>query len=229
MRSAVNNILLAVDDPFSDYEILIIDCLDKDGKDDGTREIAKELAVSDRHIRHIQNPYVSLGYKYWQGVDSAKFKYITWFPGDNETSLEAIKDILKSAGKFDIVIPYTVNTEVRPLKRRIISRLYTFLINMMFGLNLRYFNGPAVHKVALLKALPQSTRENRGFSFNAEILVRLIKAGHSYIEMPIYIQPRVYGKAKSVSWESLKDVLKKIFKLFWEIRIKRFISSTSSH
>ena len=224
LKPTIDNILQAVDDLFSDFEILIIDCVGKDGKDDGTRQIAKELAASNPHIKHIQNTYVSLGYKYWQGVSLAKFKYITFFPGDNETAPETIKEILRATGKADVIISYIANMEVRPLKRRIISRLYTFLINMMFGLNLRYFNGPSVYRVELLRALPSRVKENYGFSYNAEILARLIKAGHKYIEVSMYLQPRTYGRAKALSAESFKDVIARILKLFWEIRIRRPIS-----
>ena len=228
LRSAVNSILAAVDDLFSDYEILIIDCLDKDGTDDGTRKIAEEMARKNPRIKSVQNPYVSLGRKFWQGVDLAKFEYVTWFPGDNETAPETIKKILHFVGKADIAVSYIANMEVRPLKRRIISKTYTFIINILFSLNLRYFNGPPVHKTNLLKSLPSVAKKNEGFSFGAEILVRLIKAGHNYVEVPMYLQPRAYGKAKALSVESFKDVIARILKLFWEIRIRRFISSILS-
>ncbi|OHA14529.1 MAG: hypothetical protein A3A10_02620 [Candidatus Tagabacteria bacterium RIFCSPLOWO2_01_FULL_42_9] len=219
LRDATDSILTAVDGLFADYEILIIDCLDKDGKDDGTRKIAEEMARENPHIKSAQNSYVSLGYKYWQGVALAKFEYITFFPGDNETSPETIKEILRAAGKADMVISYIANMEIRERKRRIISKIYTFLMNMLFGMNLRYFNGPGVYKAELLKALPSYVKENHGFSYNAEILVRLIKAGHKYIEVPMYLQPRTYGQAKALNAENFKDVVKRILKLFWETRI----------
>ena len=149
----------------------------------------------------------------------AKFEYITFFPGDNETSPETIKEILRAAGKADMVISYIANMEIRERKRRIISKIYTFLMNMLFGMNLRYFNGPGVYKAELLKALPSYVKENHGFSYNAEILVRLIKAGHKYIEVPMYLQPRTYGQAKALNAENFKDVVKRILKLFWETRI----------
>lgn len=221
LRDAVNSILAAVDDLFAEYEILIIDCLDKDGNDDGTRKIAEEMARENPHIKSVQNPYVSIGYKYWQGVGLAKFEHITFFPGDNETAPETVKEILRSVGKADVVVSYIANMEIRERKRRVVSKIYTFLMNMLFGMNLRYFNGPSVYKVELLKALPPSVKENYGFSYNAEILVRLIKAGHKYIEVPMYLQPRSYGDAKALTTENLISVVSRIGKLFWEVQVLR--------
>jgi glycosyltransferase involved in cell wall biosynthesis len=219
LESAISNILASIDDLFSNWEILIIDCVDKDGKDDGTRAIAKKLAESNSHIRAIQNPYVNLGYKYWQGVGLAKFEYIIWLPGDNETTPETIKNLFEAAGKADIICSYTVNTTVRSLKRRIISKMYTFIINTLFGLQLRYFNGPSIYKTELLKSLTPAVKKNKSFSYNTEILVRSIKGGHSYVEIPQYIQKRK-GKTKALNLKNFFDVIKNIVKLFWELHHK---------
>jgi glycosyltransferase involved in cell wall biosynthesis len=218
LELAVNNILKSADGLFSDYEILIIDCLDKDGKDDGTRKIADELAGNNPKILAIHNPYVSLGAKYWQGVSLAKYGYISWIPGDNETDAETIKTIFNNTGKADIVCSYTINPEVRSLKRRIISKVYTFFINALFGLNLKYFNGVSVYKASLLKPLLRSAGKNTTFSYNAEILVRLLKAGHHYIEVPQRIRKQ-QGRGGFLRYGPY-DTIKMVLKLFWEVEIR---------
>lgn len=205
---------------FPDYEIIIIDCLDKDGKDDGTAKIAEELSKLNFHIRAIHNPYVNLGYKFWQGVSLAKMEYFIWIPGDGENN-DSIKEIFSTVGKADIVVPYALNTEVRPLHRRAISQIYTFFINLLFGLKIKYFNGTCIYKTALLHSLPESAKKTTDFSFGAEILARLLKRGSSYIEKGIYLNPRNSGKPKALNLTNFKDVLKNIIKLFWEIRIKK--------
>ncbi len=219
IKPTIDNIIEAADDLFSDYEILIIDCVGKDGKDDGTAAIAGELADKNPRIRVVHNPYISLGAKYWQGVNLAKFKYLTWFPGDNETSPETIKNIFQAVGKADIVCSYAANTKVRSWRRRLIAWLYTFFINTAFGLKLKYFNGVSVYKTELLKNLSQKAKENEGYSFSAEILVRLLKNGYNYMEVPQYIVPRKFGKNKSLNLEAFKSVAKRMISLFWELEI----------
>jgi glycosyltransferase involved in cell wall biosynthesis len=229
LESTVKTILKSAEGLFSDYEILIIDCLDKEGRDDGTREIADELAKNNSKICAVHNNFMNLGAKYWQGVDLAKYEYTTWIPGDNETSSETVKKIFQSAGKSDVVCSYTTNPEVRPFKIRIFSRLYTIVVNTLFGLNLRYFNGVNVYKTALLKSLPESAKKNTAFSYNAEILVRLIKNGSKYIEIPQIIMKKEHKKTNFLSFGYFipryapLNTIKRILKLFWEVEIRNKI------
>lgn len=228
IRATVENVILAITGAgILDYEILIIDCSSQQGKNDATPQIADELAKTNERLRAIHNPYVSLGYKFWQGVDLARSEYVTWIPGDNETELETIKKIFRKVGQADIVCTYTANPEARPLNLRLFSGLYTFVINRLFGLNLRYFNGVVIYKTKLLKALPRSAKENISFSYNVEILVRLIKAGYNYIEIPQSIVRRERSRAKFLNpdyfysrYDPLETV-KRIVKLFWAIKIKK--------
>ncbi len=223
MEPTVQNVLNAVEGWFSLYEILIIDCAGRDGTDDGTRESAEKLARENPKIKSIQNPYVSVGYKYWKGVDFAKFEYYAFFPGDNEISGESIKEILRATGKTDMVLAYTVNTDVRALKRRLFSKTYIFLLNLMFGLKVRYYNGPSIIRTSVLKSLPYIARKNEGFfDFHAEVVVRMLKCRKAtYTEVPMYLQPRVIGASKALTMKHFKHVIKRIGKLFWEIRILR--------
>lgn len=223
MEPTVQNVLSAVEGFFSDYEIFIIDCVRLDGTDDGTRESAEKLAQENPKIKSIQNPYVSVGYKYWKGVDSAKFEYYAFFPGDNEISGESIKEILRATGKTDMVLAYTVNTDVRALKRRLFSKTYIFLLNLMFGLRVRYYNGPSVIKTSILKSLPSSSRKNEGFfDFHAEVVVRMLKCRKAtYAEVPMYLQPRAIGASKALTMKHFRHVIKRIGKLFLEIMVLR--------
>lgn len=223
MEPTVQNILNAVEGWFADYEILIIDCTRRDGTDDGTRESAEKLARENPKIKSVQNPYVSVGYKYWKGVDLAKFEYYAFFPGDNEISGESIKEIIRATGKADMVLAYTVNTEVRAFRRRVFSKTYIFLLNLMFWLKVRYYNGPSVIKTSILKSLPSVARKDEGFfDFHAEIVVRVLKCRKaSYTEVPMYLQPRVIGVSKALTARHFKHVIKRIGKLFWEIMVLR--------
>jgi glycosyltransferase involved in cell wall biosynthesis len=226
IRGTIKNIIWAVNAVgLTDYEILIIDCKKKDGEDDGTPGIAEELSKANHHIRAIHNPYMSLPNKYWQGVFLAKCEYVTWIPGDDVIFPESIKEIFQATGKADVVCCYTMNPEVRPLQRRIISKIFTIFVNLLFGMHLRYFNSITVCKAELLLSLPESAKKNEGFTFNAEILIRLIKSGYNFVEVPHRIKPDPQ-KAGSSGLKNFwlrytpLNIMKALFKLFWEIRIK---------
>ncbi|HEY4499668.1 MAG TPA: glycosyltransferase family 2 protein [Candidatus Paceibacterota bacterium] len=201
---------------FSDYELLIFNDCSKDA----TGAIADGLAKSDAHIRVFHNPTnLGFGFNYIKGVEEARGEYITLFPGDNENADPTLWNVIGAIGKADIVIGYTENTEARPLSRRFISWLYGKILNLGFGLHIRYYNGMSLYKRELVgKALPSTF----GFAFAAAILIRLIKSGFTYLEVPIRIQANTETrKTSAFKIKNIISVFKTIISLWWDIMIKR--------
>lgn len=214
LAAAVATVLRAIDDRFADYELLIVD----DGSTDHTGAIADELAVGNPHIRVIHNPRnMGFGYNYNRGVELARMEYVTMFPGDNEIPGEAIRTILNAVGSADIVVPYIATPSVRSGSRQVISAAFVALVNFLFGLHLRYFNGPCVHRRSLLLSVPMRTH---GFAYMAAILVRLIRSGCSYVEVPMSLQARQHGRSKAFKLKNIVSVLSTLGELFWEVQIR---------
>jgi len=202
---------------FDDYEMMIIDCLREDGTHDGTPEIADALAKKDQHIRVFHNSYINLGRKFWLGVDNAHFPYVVMVAGDNELARESIRGVIAHTGEADIIMSYTANMEIRPLMRRVISRTFTFLTNLIVGLHLRYYNGMCVHKTENLRKIKE---RNDSFAYSAEILAQLIRAGYSHKEVPMILKKRDRGKPTAFKMKNVIGVSRTLFKLFWKYRIK---------
>jgi glycosyltransferase involved in cell wall biosynthesis len=214
LAAAVAAVLDAIDDRFTDYELLIFD----DGSTDRTGSIADGLAAANPHIRVTHNPRnMGFGYNYSRGVELARMEYVTMFPGDNEIPGEAIRAILDAVGSADIVVPYISTPGVRSWSRRVISACFVALINVLFGLRLRYFNGPCVHRRLLLLSVPMRTH---GFAYMAAILVRLIRSGSSYVEVPMPLQARQHGRSKAFRLKNIASVLGTIGRLFWQVQVK---------
>jgi glycosyltransferase involved in cell wall biosynthesis len=214
LSAAVTTVLDAIGQGFQDYELLIFN----DGSTDRTGEIADKLAAGNDKIRVIHNPRnMGFGYNYLRGVQLARMDYVAMFPGDNEIPGDAIQTILGAVGSADIVVPYVATPAVRTWSRRLISAAFVELINFLFGLRLRYFNGPCVHRRRLLMSIPMRTH---GFAYMAAILIRLIRSGHSYVEVPMRLQIRQHGQSKAFKPKNIVSVLATIASLFWEVRLK---------
>lgn len=217
IRAAVDGTVWALNDAgVDDYELLVIDCLRRDGTHDGTPEIADELARQNDRIRVFHNGYINLGAKFWVGVDTSKFPYVILVAGDNELRKEALRDILLHLGQADILITYPINPEIRPLIRRILSRIYVILINLSTGLGLRYYNGSCVHRTDVLRKVKD---RNDNLVYMAKLLVQMIKQGYSYREIPIRLQKRGGGKPSVLTVINFLSVGRTIFELFWRYRI----------
>jgi glycosyltransferase involved in cell wall biosynthesis len=199
-------------------ELLVMTCLDRNGQHDGTVDIVRRLAESDPRIRsvHVEG-YQKLGEKYRQGVQLATKDYVMMIPGDNENDPASFRDIFRQIGTTDMVLSYTPNPELRPLHRRIISRIYTFSLNILFGHRLKYYNGVSVYPVKYLRvALPKTD----SFAYAAEIVLNMLRQGRSYIEVPARVQGRC-GPSKALRWDNLKKVVATISRLWVEYRWKK--------
>jgi hypothetical protein len=55
------------------------------------------------------------------------------------------------------------------------------LVNLLFGLKVNYYNGTVIHRTELIRTVDIKTNS---FAYQAEALVKLLRRGHSYIEVP---------------------------------------------
>ena len=200
----------------NDYEIILID----DGSTDETGRIIDELAAGSDRIKSVHNgSRMGLGYDFRTGISLASKNYVGWFPGDNEITPETIQNIFAKIGESDVIIPvYETPPLARSLFRRILSVAYVALFNTIFGLRLKYFNGPCFFRRQLLSKITMSTD---GPAYMAEILVQLVKMGTPYIEVPMYFKPRKYGKTNVLKWKNVYLIAEIIIRLFFRVHFAR--------
>jgi glycosyltransferase involved in cell wall biosynthesis len=143
-----------------------------------------DLAATYSRLRVFHHPENrGLGASYRLGVDHARSEYVMLLCGDGGMPASSLPAIFDRIGTADIVIPYVRNLrQIKTPARFLVSRTYTRLLNTVFGLQLRYYNGLSVHRVALVRALDV---KSDGFGFQGEILVKLLKAGCSFVQVAV--------------------------------------------
>ena len=198
-----------------DYEILIFNDCSKDR----TKEIADEIAKKDNRVKVIHNLVnKGLGWNYIKGIELANKNYIMLIPGDDDIPDKSIKDIIKYIGKADIINPYFTNAfQTRQFHRVLISKSYVKLMNLILGLDLKYYTGIVLHKNSLLKSLKIN---DQSFSYQVEILAKLLKSGHSFIEIGIEQTGKGSGSSKFFTYKNISGILKSVFCLAYVIRLK---------
>jgi dolichol-phosphate mannosyltransferase len=213
IENAVINIRSVVSKYFSDWELLVFD----DGSSDHTGAIADEMALSDPKIRVIHHliPH-NLGGCYKEGLRLASKEFLIMVPGDNECGVDVMERIFKLVGRADMIIPYTENPEVRPVTRRILSRAFVFLVNALTGNHLSYYNGAVLHTTAIINSIEIHTDS---FGYQAEALVKLLKAGHSYLEVGTKIDYRPSGVSKALRPNNILTVARFLSTLSLESRM----------
>lgn len=209
---AVKKFESAVKEVFEDYEFIIFN----DCSTDKTKEIADNLSKENKKILVVHNKQnMGIGYNYREGIKLSQKKYYMMIPGEGEVNADSIKELLKHVGESDILIPYIENSNVRAIHRRIISKTLTTLLNFLFCLNIKYYNGSVIHKTDILRKVKMTTNSS---AYQVEILIRLLKKGYSYKELP-YRVAKTNG-TESFRIKNLYNFLSTILKLFYEIIIK---------
>ena len=213
LEPAVKMTLDIVRPRFDDYELIIIN----DGSRDKTGEIADTLVAADpAHILvHHNETNKGLDYSYRKGVELASKQYVGWVAGNNLNPRQGLEDTFDAIGLADIVLPYVV-TDVRGLSRRIISRTVVKTLNLLFGLRVKYYTGPCVYRSVDIKNVKVTCQ---GSIALAEILIRLIKSGRTYVEVGLNTKKRTVGKSKTFRFKNFVYVGRAIAGLFWEIQI----------
>ena len=201
IEAAIHTAKVSATKFFEDYELLVFN----DGSSDRTGEIIDRLAKSDPHIKvtHHQTPK-NLGGVYKAALAKASKTYLIMIPGDNENPPSAIDPVLAEAGNADIIIPYTANQGVRPPLRRVVSKSFVTILNLVSGCRLRYYNGTVLQRVDKLREI---TIQTDGFGYQAEALVKLLRKKLTFKEIPIEIAPHQLGrKSRALNVKNLLTV-----------------------
>lgn len=201
---------------FKNLELLIVD----DGSIDQTGAIAENLAGEDSRVAVVHNR-VPLGLSgvVQQGLDLARHEYFMYVDGKGATPADALDTILSNIGKADLVIPYPTNSCERPLARRLISWLYQQILNLFFGLRLKYYNHLVVYRTTMIRSLAIKTDS---YGFQAECVIKLLKKGASFVEVGVEDRFDLEGrKTKAFQLRNILGVGRFFFQTFWDIQIKR--------
>lgn len=211
----VNVALSAVEALKISCEILIID----DGSSDNTNVIAQNLSSNHSNISLITHQInLGIGAAYKSGVKHASQEYLILLPGDNAWPQESVLDILNNIGIKDIIIPYTTSSSDKGIFRKMLSKYYTKLMNGIFNLNIPYYNGIVVHKTNLVKSIEIKSND---FSYQTEVLVKLIKRGYSYHTVAATTRARDGGKSTALKISNIVKLGISITRIYKETILKQ--------
>lgn len=220
IKDAINSVLGALEGITEDYEIIVID----DGSRDQTLKFAQECAESNQRVRVFTNgTNKGYGIVFQWGVALATKTYFTLFPGDNDLAASSLHNAMKQIGQAEIITSYPVANHRRSLFRKTVSKTYVLLINGLFGLDLRYYNGPFVYKTSVLRNIPiRST----GLGVLSECLIKLLKKGYSYKAIPFEHVGRKSDKSKAFSLKGIVSVVQTLCILIKDLRDQKINGKT---
>jgi glycosyltransferase involved in cell wall biosynthesis len=188
-------------------EIIVVN----DGSTDRTGELVEKIMEKENRVRMIRHHSPKgIGASFWEGTDAAKGDVIIMLPGDNENDPQEIMRYYALLKDVDIVIPFVFNKHVRGYFRALLSLIYRFIINTTFRTYLNYTNGTILYRKSILQELDY---RSKGFFFQTDILIRAIKKGYLFAEVPYRLGIRDTGESKAMSFPSLFQVIRGYIRL----------------
>jgi NAD(P)-dependent dehydrogenase (short-subunit alcohol dehydrogenase family) len=199
-----------------DFSIIVFD----DASTDNTLEAAEAAArqypfVSVRRNSRQMGP----GYCTRQGSQEGGSEFVVYVPADNTWPLRSFIELFGHLGKADVVTSYSNNLLAAiPLAKRILSRAYTGILNVLFRKGMRYYNGLTIYPASYFS---QSPIRSRGFGFQAEALIKAIAAGYSFLEIALPVDVANLPRARSVTVGNALDAGLTILRLAFESYVLR--------
>ncbi len=184
-----------------DYEITVVD----DGSGEHTLALLDEIErkyPAIRVIRHARNR--GYGGALRTGFASATREWVFYTDGDAQYDVRELALLLEHAGDdVDVVQGYKI-TRHDPIHRRIIGRIYHWIVKIAFGLRLRDVDCDfRLMRTALFDRIELVSDSG---VICAEMMTKLQRAGARVVEVPVHHFERHHGKSQFFNYARIARV-----------------------
>jgi glycosyltransferase involved in cell wall biosynthesis len=183
------------------YEIIVVDDA---STDDSVAEIENFMQHNPQaRIVLKRNPHpLGVSHNLSDAAVLGRGRFFQMITSSFQDRREAMTSVYDELGNADIIITY-MDPDYRMLHRRILSRLYTRLVNLISGYNVRHYHGtPLFRRVDVLR-----WHSYRRVGFSADMITRLLDEGLSFIEVPTPCHRREIGRSRALSIQNLISLL----------------------
>ncbi len=199
---------------FKNFEILVCDY-----SIDNTPKIIQELSKIYPEIKYVRVERKGIGAGLRAGMLLANYDMIMAYPIDITWDFKCISDsfLVLNSG-IDVAIgsrEHKDSISKRPLKRKILSKLYNILLNFLFDLQIKDSQGTcALKRLDLHKFIDKLDSDTP--VFQTQILIYAKKAGLKSVEIPVVANDN--RKASKVNligdgFSMFKELLREFYKL----------------
>ena len=196
----------------ADFEIILVN----DGSADETGVRADAIAAGDKRVRVVHHPQnMGYGAALQSGIKAARKELIFFTDGDGQFDIGEIKLLLPLIMQNDIVCGYRLDRK-DPLMRKLNGWMWTKLVNLLFGMNIRDID--CAFKLFRAEIFEGVKLSSGGALISAEILARAARRGFRIAEVGVHHYPRTAGKQTGAKPAVIIRAFKELFKLYNRIR-----------
>jgi glycosyltransferase involved in cell wall biosynthesis len=214
--SMILTALVALRQVTDDYEVIVTE----DGSSDYTSQVLEEMSCRYPELRVIHHK-TNLGYgaALRSGFSAACKEWVFYTDGDAQYNPLELIDLVSAVRQdVDIVNGYQIARR-DPLERRIIGRLYNFLVKWAFGLKLRDVD--CDFRLIRRELFQGIELESTTGTFPLELIKKLQDADCTFVEVPVHHYFRQYGISQFFNWPRLWATGIHLAQLWWKLVIRK--------
>ncbi len=217
----INETVKVLDKITDNWEIIVVD----DGSKDLTFTIAKEFAKNDGRIRAISyGKNMGKGFALKYGFEHSRGDLIVFMDADLDLHPREIKKFIKimEKEKADVVVGSKRHTKSKvnyPLKRKILSDSYFFMVKMLFNLNVKDTQvGLKLFKRKVLRDVMPRILVKR-YAFDVEVLANAVRKGYKIVEAPVELD---FKHSSNINWKEIWRMFVDTLAIAYRMHIKRY-------
>ena len=180
--------------------IIVVD----DASRDATASIAKSLPNAVVHIHEKNRGY---GAALRTGFENCSKEYIFYTDGDGQFDSGEIIKLIPLLEKGDVVSAYRVNRK-DPWNRILNAWIYNTFLLIFFRLNVKDVD--CAFKLYRSKFFDNVTLKSDGALIDAEVLIKLKKAGAKIVQTGVNHYPRLVGEQTGSKFKVILKTAKEI-------------------
>ena len=214
--SMVLTAVIAMRQVTDNYEVIVTD----DGSTDHTAIVLAAIAERCpelRVIHHSSNRGYGMALR--TGFKAATKEWVFYTDGDaqyNPLELVALVDAL--APGVDIVNGYKIFRN-DPLYRKLIGRVYHYLVKWTFGFKLRDVD--CDFRLIRRRIFDEVSLESESGTICLEMVKKFQDAGCVFAEVPVSHHHRQYGKSQFFNWKRLWKTLVQLIQLWHKLVLRK--------
>jgi glycosyltransferase involved in cell wall biosynthesis len=223
----LNTIREAMADFDFSYEVLIYNDASTDQTAAVTQKYIEENGLQGQFILVDIEKNSGIGINYYRAAERGRGDYFIVLFGDNAEPAESMRRVFNLIGKADVIIPYfdtrlfdlRFNGDNRSFIRRLISITFAWIVRLISGHNVKYFNGFVIHR---RKNVLKYRGNTYGLGYQAELLCQVLSEPDvSFLEVKVFNYDRVEGMPTAFKPRNVVSVIGSLFRILRRRRFRR--------
>lgn len=195
-----------------EFELIIVN----DGSDDGTRELADELAQTHAQVRaahHEKNR--GYGGALQSGFAASRYDYIFLTDGDGQFDIGEITKLIDLLPEADMSVGWRIK-RADSFIRLVNAKAYCTMIRLLFGLTVKDID--CAFKLIPRRVIEAVDLHSEGALISAELLIKARHAGFTHAQVGVNHYPRLAGEQSGAKLSVILRMFRELWRLRGELR-----------